>query len=119
MPMVRMVRASVTRAGQRLGHALEHHRERARRLQHLGGVQQALAVLAASLHPVAFDSITDAGAGPAAASPGCRRGPQVARPGAARSPFVDAFDDVIAALVLHYLEDWGAAAELRRRAEAW
>ena len=40
-----------------LGYALEHHRERARRLQHLGVVQQVIAVLAASLHPVAAERV--------------------------------------------------------------
>ena len=57
MPMVGIDSACGDPRGQLGGHALEHDRERARRLQRLGVVQQLLAVLAAALHPVAAERV--------------------------------------------------------------
>ena len=57
MPMVGMDSVSVTRAASGVRHALEHDRERARRLQRLGVLQQLLAIFAAALHPVAAEGV--------------------------------------------------------------
>ena len=57
MPIVGMDSAGGDPRGQVGRDALQHDRERARRLQRLGVVQQPLAVLAAALHPVAAERV--------------------------------------------------------------